>query len=88
MLLNDLTSAAMADAARLIGDGPVTMVNLPWFREAPGYEPGFAEAKPDVRSPYCKGYVSAFDRSREGTRRRGGPTLSLAGWLRRTRRSR
>ena len=60
MLLNDLTTAAMDDAAPAIGNGPVTMVNLLWFRDAPGYEPGFAEAKPDVRSAYYEGYAGAF----------------------------
>ena len=55
MLLNDLTTAAMDAAAPAIGDGPVTMVNLLWFRDTPGYEPGFTAAKPDVRSAYYEG---------------------------------
>ena len=60
MLLNHLATAAMDAAAPAIGDGPVTMVNLLWFRDAPGYEPGFAAAKLDVRSAYYEGYAGAF----------------------------
>ena len=60
MLLNDLTTAATDAAAAVIGERPVTMVNLLWFRDAPDYEPGFAEAKPDVRSAYYDGYAGAF----------------------------
>ncbi|MGY2733827.1 hypothetical protein [Sphingomonas sp. UYP23] len=60
MKLNDLTTAAMDSAEASIGTGPVTMVNLLWFREQPEYQAGFADAKPDVRSAYYEGYAGAF----------------------------
>ena len=60
MKLDDLTTAAMDSAAASIGAGPVTMVNLLWFREQPEYEAGFADAKPDVRRVYYEGYAGAF----------------------------
>ena len=61
MKLNDLTTAAMDSAEASIGAGPVTMVNLLWFRERPEYEAGFDHAQPDVRSAYYEGYAGAFD---------------------------
>ena len=60
MILNELTTAMMESAAPMIGDGPVTMVNLLWFREKPEYEAAFAESKPDSRSAYYEGYAGAF----------------------------
>lgn len=57
---NDLTTAAMDSAEASISAGPVTMVNLLWFREKPEYEVGFADAKPDVRSAYYEGYAGEF----------------------------
>ena len=60
MQLNELTVAAMNSAAALIGDGPVTMVNLLWFRDALAYDAGVNGVKPDVRSAYYEGYAGAF----------------------------
>ena len=50
----------MDAAAPAIGDGPVTMVNLLWFRDALAYDTEFADAKSDVRSAYYEGYAGAF----------------------------
>lgn len=60
MKLNDLTTAAMDAAAPSIGAGPVTMVNLLWFRDQPEYDAGFADTKPDVHSAYYEGYAAEF----------------------------
>lgn len=60
MKLNDLTTAAMDSAEASIGAGPVTMVNLLWFREQLEYEVGFPDAKLDVRSAYYEGYAGEF----------------------------
>jgi hypothetical protein len=58
--MNELTSQALDAAAAVAGDGPVVMVNLLWFRGAPDYPAGFADARPDARSAYYGGYVGAF----------------------------
>lgn len=60
MQLNELTAAAMDAAAPAIGDGPVTMVNLVWFRDMLAYDAGVEGAKSDVRSAYYEGYAGAF----------------------------
>jgi len=60
MQINDLTPAAMQSAAQAIEDGPVVMVNLLWFRDAPDYPEGFDDPKPDARSAYFEGYAGAF----------------------------
>lgn len=60
MQANDLDDAALDEAAQAIGTGPVVMVNLVKFREAPTYAEGFAEAKPDSRTGYYEGYVGGF----------------------------
>ena len=60
MQMNELTTAALDAAERVAGDGPVVMVNLLWFRDAPAYPAGFEGARPDARSAYYEGYVSAF----------------------------
>lgn len=62
MVLNELTPTAMDAAAAAIGDGPVTMVNLIWFRDAVEYPAGFDGARPDPRGAYYEGYAGAFNR--------------------------
>lgn len=59
-MMNELTSSALDAAERIVGDGPVVMVNLLWFRDQPAYPAGFATAKPDPRSAYYEGYAGAF----------------------------
>src|SRR5581483_5389469 len=58
--MNELTPSALAAAERIVGDGPVVMVNLLWFRDRPAYPEGFAAAKPDARGAYYEGYAGAF----------------------------
>ena len=60
MLLNELSPTAVDDAERVIGDGPVVMVNLLWFRDVPDYPHDFAAPKPDSRAGYYEGYVGGF----------------------------
>lgn len=60
MELNELTKKALDAAAPALGDGPVNMVNLLWFRKRPEYPDGFEGAKADARSAYYEGYVNAF----------------------------
>ena len=60
MQLTELTAVAMDKAAPSIGIGPVTMVNLLWFREKPEYAVDFGDAKPDVHGAYYEGYAGAF----------------------------
>lgn len=57
---NELDDVALDTAAQMIGPGPVIMVNLVRFRDAPSYADDFAEAKPDSRSGYYEGYVGGF----------------------------
>lgn len=56
----ELTTAALDAAEQALGTGQVVMVNLLWFRDAPDYPEGFADAKPDARSGYYEGYVGGF----------------------------
>lgn len=56
----ELSDAALADAAQMLGDAPVVMVNLLWFRDTPDYPAGFSDAKTDSRTGYYEGYVSGF----------------------------
>lgn len=60
MQINELTTAAMDAAAKAVGDGPVVMINLLWFRDVPDYPEGFKDTKPDARSAYYEGYAGAF----------------------------
>lgn len=60
MQANELDDVALDKAAQAIGQGPVVMVNLVRFRDAPNYADGFTEAKPDSRSGYYEGYVGGF----------------------------
>ena len=60
MILNDLTEEALDAAAPALGDRPVTMVNLLWFRSEVAYAGDVAHAQPDPRSALYKGYAVAF----------------------------
>jgi len=56
----ELDNAGLDEAAQVIGDSPVVMINLLRFRDAPDYPASFADAKPDARSGYYEGYVGGF----------------------------
>lgn len=60
MQMNELTPGTLAAAEREIGQGPVVMVNLLWFRTAAEYPANFEGAKPDARSAYYEAYAGAF----------------------------
>lgn len=60
MQTNELTTAAMDAAEQVVGEGPVVMVNLLWFRDVPDYPDGFDNAKPNSRTAYYEGYAGAF----------------------------
>ena len=60
IILNELTSQALDDAAAALGDGPVTMVNLLWFRAEVAYAGPVDAAEPDPRSALYRGYAVAF----------------------------
>lgn len=60
MQANELDADGLDKAEQAIGQGPVVMVNLVRFRDAPDYAEGFAEAKRDSRSGYYEGYVGGF----------------------------
>lgn len=60
MHMIELTTAALNAAEQAVGDGPVVMVNLLWFRDMPDYPPDFTDAKPDARTGYYEGYVGGF----------------------------
>ncbi len=60
MILYDLTEEALDAAAPVLGTGPVTMVNLIWFRSEVAYVGEVSDPQPDPRSALYKGYVSAF----------------------------
>ena len=60
MILNELTPQALDAACKTIGDGPVAMVNLLWFKERPHYPDGFAGAKQSSREAYYQGYAGAI----------------------------
>ncbi|WP_242130093.1 hypothetical protein [Sphingobium sp. Sx8-8] len=77
----ELTEAALDDATRAIGDGPVVMVNLLKFRDTPDYPAGFADAKPDSRSGYYEGYVGGFRQACADIGITPDPVLVYAGSL-------
>jgi hypothetical protein len=56
----ELSDLALDEAGRMLGDAPVVMVNLLWFRDVPEYPADFPEAKPDSRTGYYEGYVGGF----------------------------
>ena len=60
MVLNEMTKSALDAATSAIGDGPVTMMNLLWFRSEVAYEGDFTGAQPDPQSAFYKGYSVAF----------------------------
>ena len=60
MILYDLTKEALDAAAPALASGPVTMVNLLWFRPEVAYAGEITDPQPDPRSALYKGYVSAF----------------------------
>lgn len=49
-----------AEAQASIGDGPVVMVNLLSFRDAPVYPADFKDRKVTGRAAYYEGYAGAF----------------------------
>ena len=60
MILTDLTEEALDAAASGLGDHPVTMMNLLWFRSEVAYAGDIAHAQPDPCSALYKGYAVAF----------------------------
>ena len=62
MILYDLTKASLDAAAEALGTGPVTMVNLLWFRPEVAYTAEVADPQPDPRSALYHGYGPAFVR--------------------------
>ncbi len=60
MILCDLTKAALDAAAPALALGPVTMVNLLWFRPSVAYADEVPDPHPDARSALYDGYVPAF----------------------------
>ena len=60
MILYDLTTDALDAAAPALASGPVTMVNLLWFRPEVSYADDVADPQPDSRSALYNGYVPAF----------------------------
>ncbi|MEO9337145.1 hypothetical protein ABFT80_06880 [Mesorhizobium sp. SB112] len=58
--MNELSPAAIDEAEQTLGDGPVVMVNLLWFRETPDYPADFVDAKLSARTGYYEGYVGGF----------------------------
>ena len=64
MVLNELTKSALDAAASAIGAGPITMMNLLWFRSQVAYEEDFTQAQSDPRSAFysasrARGYKKA-----------------------------
>lgn len=60
MQINELSVTALDAARRVVGDGPVAMLNLLWFRGEPLYAEGFAQPKATARSAYYEGYAGIF----------------------------
>jgi hypothetical protein len=60
MQLTELSATALEDARRVVGDGPVVMLNLLWFRKQPLYPESFVDKKASARSAYDEGYASIF----------------------------
>jgi hypothetical protein len=60
MQLTELSPGALETANRDVGDGPVVMLNLLWFRDATAYPADFPDPKPDSRTAYYEGYAGAF----------------------------
>ena len=60
MIFNELSQQVLAAAAPSLGDGPVTMVNLVWFRDRAIYPDGFEGAPTEAREAYYEGYAGAF----------------------------
>ena len=60
MVLNELTKEALDAAAPVLGAGPITMVNLLWFRADVAYSGDVARVQPDPHSALYNGYAVAF----------------------------
>lgn len=60
MLMNEMSPQTLESAIATIGDGPVALVNLLWFRETPKYLEGFEGGKPTAKEAYFDGYAQAF----------------------------
>ena len=60
MILTELTEEALDAAALRLGNHPVTMMNLLWFRSQVAYAGDFEHAQPDPSSALYKGYAAAF----------------------------
>jgi hypothetical protein len=58
--MNEMSPQTLATAIATIGDGPVALINLLWFRKTPRYPEDFSENKPTAREAYFDGYAQAF----------------------------
>ena len=61
MILYELTKASLDAAAPALKSGPVTMVNLLWFRPEVAYAAEVINPQLDPRSALYKGYGPAFE---------------------------
>lgn len=60
MIMNELFPQTLEAAISTIGESPVVLVNLLWFRETPLYPGGFIGGKPTAKEAYFDGYAQAF----------------------------
>jgi hypothetical protein len=60
MTRNHLTISTMDHAREMLGDEPVVMLNLLWFRAEPTYPGAFEDRKLSARSAYYEGYAGTF----------------------------
>ena len=60
MILNELSTEALDAATPELGTGPVTMLNLLWFRPEVAYSAIAESPQPDPRSALYNGYAVAF----------------------------
>lgn len=60
MIMNELSPQTLEAAISSIGEGPVVLVNLLWFRETPRYSSGFIGGKTTAKEAYFEGYAQVF----------------------------
>jgi hypothetical protein len=60
MNMNEMSPHALESAISTIGDSPVALVNLLWFRGTPQYPEGFVGGKSTAQAAYFEGYAQAF----------------------------
>jgi hypothetical protein len=60
MIMNELSPQTLEAAISSIGEGPVVLVNLLWFRETPRYASEFISGKTTAKDAYFEGYAQVF----------------------------